>query len=384
MKKIIYTIICLWMLLGKSMAQQTSSLITIPDMGTFQNTDLLFVDYLKIWYGICQDNNGAEKCFTITTCEDSIMQGKTYAVVRLRDESQILKEMLYRQEDEKVYRWDSQKEADVLLFDFGLHVGDVFITPDGTQMKVVEESLDNTVYDWFTYSNRGKSLRLQSVNDSDVEDVWIEGIGSVISGIMPTNELNDGHIVYANIFTSNDLSVPTDFAIFEVNNDQYKNMLMDNDIIQEDGVYEYGFDCEFLSDTLHVYGILPINVIPNLLECTIDENNNVCLDILEICYLNIPTGKVHRKFDVRIPGFKSGTYNVCFTGYKGDIRIGEDLYYSYRELFGTTQVVCSQVNGIDHVDVEKQNHSFIDLTGRRLSTAPQHGIYIQDGRKVLK
>ena len=50
MKKIIYTIICLWMLLGKSMAQQTSSLITIPDMGTFQNTDLLFVDYLKIFY----------------------------------------------------------------------------------------------------------------------------------------------------------------------------------------------------------------------------------------------------------------------------------------------------------------------------------------------
>ena len=29
-------------------------------------------------------------------------------------------------------------------------------------------------------------------------------------------------------------------------------------------------------------------------------------------------------------------------------------------------------------------HHLYDLTGRRLSTAPQHGIYIQDGRKVMK
>lgn len=386
MRKTLFFLICVCMSFGKFMAQETKRIITIPVTGTFQNVsddDLLLAGYRKIWYGVRMDERGIEKCFTITTCEDTVLQGKTYAVVRLRDENQILKEMLYRQEKDLVFRWDSQKQADILLYDFGLRVGDVFVDPDGTQMKVVEESLDSSLFDWFTYSNRGKSLRLQSVDNTEIEDVWIEGIGSVNSGIFLASELGDSHIVYGNI-ASDDINSPINFAIFKVNNDCYKNVLLNNDYIQEDEIYKFGFDCEFLSDTLHVYGILPINVITNLLECTIDENNNVCLNILELCYSDWPTGKVNRKYDVRIPGFKPGTYNVCLTGYKSGIRIGEDPYYQFKELFGTTQVVCTQVNNINHIDVEKQNGTFTDLTGRRLSSTPQHGIYIQDGRKMLK
>ena len=166
MRKTLFFLICVCMSFGKFMAQETKRIITIPVTGTFQNVsddDLLLAGYRKIWYGVRMDERGIEKCFTITTCEDTVLQGKTYAVVRLRDENQILKEMLYRQEKDLVFRWDSQNQADILLYDFGLRVGDVFVDPDGTQMKVVEESLDSSLFDWFTYTNRGKSLRLQSV-----------------------------------------------------------------------------------------------------------------------------------------------------------------------------------------------------------------------------
>ena len=40
--------------------------------------------------------------------------------------------------------------------------------------------------------------------------------------------------------------------------------------------------------------------------------------------------------------------------------------------------------GIDASTSKQDNGLLFDLTGRQLSAAPQRGIYIQDGRKVLK
>ncbi len=91
------------------------------------------------------------------------------------------------------------------------------------------------------------------------------------------------------------------------------------------------------------------------------------------------------------------TYRLIFDNWGGDCRASD--------LRGIGLTVRPVINGInnnviresstdsaDAIDAiendastsKQGNGSVFDLTGRRLTTAPQHGIYIQDGRKVFK
>jgi hypothetical protein len=75
------------------------------------------------------------------------------------------------------------------------------------------------------------------------------------------------------------------------------------------------------------------------------------------------------------------TYRLIFDNWGGDCRASD--------LRGIGLTVRPVINGINNnvirVSTSKQgNGSVFDLTGRWLSTAPQHGIYIQDGKKVFK
>ena len=79
------------------------------------------------------------------------------------------------------------------------------------------------------------------------------------------------------------------------------------------------------------------------------------------------------RFDVKIPGFNGGTYKI-----------------KYKDK-NPVEVVCHDaVTSIEDQtasDIQRERYksnAIYDLQGRRLSQAPERGIYIQDGKKVIK
>ena len=93
-----------------------------------------------------------------------------------------------------------------------------------------------------------------------------------------------------------------------------------------------------------------------------------CGNYLEIYSSQQETGNVNVNLN-----FPSGTYSLydASGNFVKTITIGGDA-----DAIGAIENDASTS--------KQDNGSLFDLTGRSLSTAPQHGIYIQDGRKVFK
>ena len=299
---------------------------------------------------------------------DSIVDGIRYARITLEDEDTLL----YRQEEGRVlYRTKDGKE--LLLMDFGLETGDEFVTPQGQRFIVAEKgkNLDNrisTLKD--DKGERPMQLRLVT-EDGGEEDTWIEGVGSVHWGILPlylTDNLRafDGTTpTWSETFGIHNLSIGVNF---DVNKEGYKLFLFPIDKNIEVPEYyrmheEVGFS--FIGDTLFIQGIYTLNLLTSYVECVISEAH-VDVDFYQYAYGTlIPTGRGPRYFEVKVPNFKTGTYQV---GIKGQEHV---------------TLVCPGTDGIRSPDNDQHTkNDTYDLVGRRV-THPRRGIYVRDGWKMI-
>ena len=92
--------------------------------------------------------------------------------------------LFYRQEEDKVYCLQPEKNKEILIVDYGLEVGDEFMDANGEVFVVRETGRQNNKHFFGWYFYRPRKLILVS-QQTGQEDVWIEGLGSQYWGITP-------------------------------------------------------------------------------------------------------------------------------------------------------------------------------------------------------
>ena len=121
---------------------------------------------------------------------------------------------LLREENGIVYRYDSYNNQDVIMYDFNLDVGDVFVFPDlmytsfcsrmefyngPTEMEVIGISNE------FIANETRKVIEFDYYSESGYPCLWIEGIGSTL-GFDPVGDIIDIGYAYLVCFTKNGMT----------------------------------------------------------------------------------------------------------------------------------------------------------------------------------
>lgn len=252
---------------------------------------------------------------------DSIHNGTTYQVIERKKNGLVTDSLLYRQEGDKVYRYSETEKKDILLFDFGLNVGDDFITPDG-EVWTVDKIKETAEYnDWAE-----KKITLKGKEDGEIKDVWLEHVGSLYTGILTYDDLGGScslpQLVYCR-------QGDTDPWLFDVNTEHFKIVYFhplrggdDNEynfiqslspeevayFNQVGGEYLYA---NFEGNTLHVYGKMGVGCYRYPMECRI-IGNEILLGVNEIHYGEHNDCGYGFYVDIRIPLIKAGDYIVKY------------------------------------------------------------------------
>ena len=227
-----------------------------------------------------------------------------------------------------------------------------------------------------------KLIELQNIDGDARHDVWMEDVGSVYTGLLPVNDyckdiylLTNNHFVETE-YESNMVSYP-----FYPCNQYIKtaymdvtNLEWDKPVNTEEDYKEYldwynaptKLNAEFVGDTLHVWGRLRTScAIQSYAGCELKGNNVTfktyryddaeadCIGVYEI--------------DARIPGFPKGKYQIKLLNKTVELENTEGGY--------------TLINNVAPV---WQENSLYDLQGRKVNSKSKKGIYIQDGKKVIR
>lgn len=356
----------------------------------------IYRTYLKNWE-ICyttEDGEVMKQHFSIDPT-DTIVDGQAYARVTLEDNSifhHMVKEpidtLLYRQEGNHIY-YLPKAGKEQLLLDYGLRVGDVFVSPHGEKFVVTDtpkaDFYQESGNSYWRYDEKAyfcglrppRIVRLRS-KESDMEDIWIEGVGSLDWGIVPLSVINEKNL-FGNLVTKARLFYAPGINMElsrELNEENYKLVFfnpedIDGDFYESEEKYNaflnaHPWQYYFVSDTLCITGVKELNCYMAYAECVV-TGTSVETNIDQFFPMGeLPTCKDLRLVKVRIPGFEEGTYVVN----------GQTL-------------VCKGADGIEPIQNElvngkSSNSKFIyDLSGRRIVN-PKRGLYIQGGKKKLK
>jgi len=351
------------------------------------NKNMITDFYGDTYVGILQDGT----CVDINVSREGYMETATKEMMCLSyhifnivvfTTPLIQKNLLLRQEGKKVFRYSEKNKMEVELFDFGLNEGDEFTTEDGVRMKV-EKVADSSVLDnslpTITY---GRTLWLTGTDDKTISDVWVEDVGSIYHGMMSNAILQEidapelKSVYY--LFRANMSQDAFPFFINEWNfkGGAYQVTRIESDITQyeETAHQEKPFIVEFVNDSLHISGTMCSSTWSDTqyIGCVIDEDT---ISVKVYQYPPLIDGPYLFYADIKIPGFKKGmfTVNIQYDNISED-----EISYS--------NVACnppSSISSVKYLSTDK-NDGVYDLTGRRLSVVPQKGMYIQNGKKILK
>lgn len=290
----------------------------------------------------------------------------------------------FRQDGDVVYRYDEKKNEEAVAFDFGLEVGDNFTDLEGNRF-VVSMIKDTLVIQEYDNKKMGvfKKLILDGIDNPELHDVWLEGVGSLYTGILGRGELS-GREMFAfydcDICETSLLNVKTRLYNVQMNVDEdfvkahhTPNMLERDefygDYINDDKTPN--IQIEFKDDSLHIQGTLWVPTYNDLyVVCLVFDDN------VKICYSFIQTGPAvfgmsPYGIDTWFSGFDKGSYLVKFPGC-------DDV-----------EAVCdgssSPTSVMDLPLDNRQNNTTMlyDISGRRLTSEPRQGIYIKDGKKYI-
>ena len=290
---------------------------------------------------------------------DTVVDGKTYFKVFSKTDEGTRLEVLLREEEQRVYRHSLNSKGEYIIYDFNLKEGDTFVrhlSDDNISCRVVKVE---------TVNINGEDLKQLTIEcSSEMEPMysqtmtWTEGIGyryGLLDGIVN---------IYVYNSQSDNLYYPFPF------NDRrwHGSPLFVEKVDAEMADCGEELNYELVNEELHVSGIMKVPCNDNLYIYCIDERSY----------------NDHRlTFKVEQVGTPSDSYHLG----KVDFWLHYfDEYVTYTIIDNEgTHIVTSSIPSIHNRNGHNSSTTTMyDLTGRRLSTAPQHGIYIQDGRKVLK
>lgn len=391
MKKIIALFFVVTLAFHVCQAEERNSTNAVGTVSTDYHP-MFWGDIRKRWSGYCVLKDGEE--FRVLTFErqDSVIGEKTYSVIEYQGKETL--SVLERQEGDKVYRYDENTQAEVLMIDYSLNVGDEMVVDGGVKLRVVETGSAYEKYPMYGLRN-SKMMKLQGVDDEALEDVWIEGVGSIYWGVLPRGMMADVDKMYvANV----SFSFSEGNAAFPVNTERYKACLLSYRNLTDEERAEVNMldsdkreylDYHFVDDTLCVTGMLNIKPYDLQIECLID-GANIDINMYMIDVLDFFESPHTRYIEAKFPGFKEGLYQVKASQWIGASPKYPDPDFShvYQVSYNggePVEVVCGEVDDI-HTHFAKKNNlinnSCYDLTGRPVST-PSKGMYIRNGKKVL-
>jgi hypothetical protein len=303
---------------------------TIPGMGSLPEKQ-------KTWCFILTDFALEDSSFTakrrvnLSTDllnPDRVFDGKTYLAMTTSPDNPESERYFFRESGGCVYRYDEARGQEFRVCDFRLSEGNQFVRHDGKRLTVKKKgnASDYKPF-WGLYGNDRSMLRLQGTDDSSLEDIWIEGIGSVYTGILNDSDFeSDGSLVQYVVHDYNHLVEDYDHAAFHIDIDNFKcvsgvgkelETQEDYDLYIASALEYRPFEMEFTGDTLHVRGFcdLPTRLFvisswisSNVVDLTLNPLN----EIVQTNFLS--------KFDINLPGFKPGTYTIRFHG-KPDVTL---------------------------------------------------------------
>ena len=364
--------------MGKKSIIIISCLLMFMTMNV-QAVDVLDVTVYRVYHIYTGAATQSDAFFMAYSTKNTIEKnGKNYCVYELSAVPSYCTEMprtlLYRQDGKRIYRYDETRQTDVLMFDFSLETGDVFTTSQGKQMEVVGVSdCKEYLYDWLLWDYQesqdeydwdypGKKLLLRDCDNAAIEDVWIEGVGSLHTGILPPE------------FMSNAEDCSLDFcdmgkcwgAVFPQNAPHYKSIQsVPFDVLDSDHEQPEYCNYSFSGDTLVISGRGVMGSYRFITSCFIHDN---IIEIDAYRFLlygyDVFTDRVLREYEVKIPGFEPGEYIIMTNGQK----------------YAT--IVCTSTSINSLWDSVKYPHSLYDLNGQRINRL-QKGLNIVDGKKVV-
>ena len=336
---------------------------------------------------LCDDSSSFLVCMRSSTDQLEV-NGSNYTLYKLYDytnntDSYI--SLYYREKEGKIYCYDDKKDKEYLILDFTLDKGDIFTDESGNDY-IVEESLDTTLTRTYDGQEMGKfrKLELVGINDKDLHDTWIESIGSLHKGLLSSYnivgaEYNGKKIVSLGEMLNAQNSLNSIY--FDRESSTLKSRGTWNSLIMNDttslvhvrnNLMDLGF--EFVGNSLHMVGTIMggYDVIKNYyyFTCLIFEKQ---INIYENSFYwgRQAWGLSPFHVNVYFPGFEEGEYKIKYQD-------EEDIVLSCP---GTTSSI---ENRLDYYDKHQQPRQLYDLSGRRLNQVPDRGIYIQDGKKVIK
>lgn len=370
MKKTIFTlIVLLTTMLSFAFGVQAQSLV-----GSFEVNKQYLLDfrYTKDWNIRMTASEFLSQTIQCGIIKDTLINETVYQVVEVKENDKVIDSLFYRQEGNKVYRYAKEEKKDHLIFDFGLNVGESFTANDGS-IWIADSSEEEAKVG----NNTGKMIVLKGKQDGLLKDIWFEPVGSLYTGILTNEDLEEKSFPQLIYCRQSDAENPW---LFNVNTPHYKNAFFQYQSpgnkeeqslfneIRED-VYQDKNDrlfVEFIKDSLRIYGAMKINCYTYLLEARI-RNKTVSLNVCDIHYGEEADCQSIYWVDIKIPEFEEGEYEV-----------------KYNEHVLGTITCANEVSELIFKEINQTNptlSSVYDLNGHRLGRIPQKGIYLLNGKK---
>ncbi len=225
------------------------------------------------------------------------------------EDSYYYSELYYRVDGSRLFRYDPSKNEEIQMFDFGHAVGDTLTDGDGNRMRV-EEVSDPSELTHYSLLNYGeKAYRLKGVDNPSLEDVWVDNVGSVKTGIFRMSDFDSRTAPRLSSFSNSN----SFYAIaFELNFDNLKSVPFTKRIWEGGERPKPYVHYEFIADTLHIRS-LASSIFPDNYDAM---HAMISGDIITVNYLPTSFGSddfnnhAPCEIDVRIPGFKKGEYLI--------------------------------------------------------------------------
>ena len=223
-----------------------------------------------------------------------------------------------RMENGKILRYDTTKEEEFTVCDFGLLQGDEFVSRTGT-IYVVDTVTDTLITDPLYLTSRTfRLLRLHNKENTSDHDEWLENVGSLNTSVLLQSDFGAGSHSTRLLWWQERWAT---FSICNpVNTDRMKGDLMNvkwrstewDD--RDDSIH-----CEFVKDTLVVSGRLSSSGCQFPYLSCLTEGNVIVLKA-DLKVKPISPSKSTLLFTNKFSGFKSRTYTIRYQG-KPDVAL---------------------------------------------------------------
>ena len=222
----------------------------------------------------------------------------------------------YRSEGKNIFRYVPSDGTEILMYEFGHEVGDTVTDGDGNRLEVTEVFEAKQLTDFTNFNNGEKAYKLKGIDDSSLEDIWIDHIGSISTGIFRRSDFEGAQNFHLSYFGNSGncfaMTFPVDYEDMK-SAPVLKDAGFDSQSSYDEWCNKSPYvQYEFVGDTLHVKGI-GSSMTPDYYDVIYAM---ISADTIKVTYLPLDYGlSVYDNlgkclFEAWLPGFKRGTYTI--------------------------------------------------------------------------